>query len=145
MINILHDGYWDMVIGTKDDTAEGRSLARRLMSFVKRVLTKPLLPEGVIDSQTGLKAFNSTAASHILPYLHESTGLAIDLEMVHIARKLNFRVLQIPVECIDREGSHIDVVRDSLRFLRSIVHIWAANRSVSPGTSRIRSLKEKHV
>lgn len=131
MINILHDGYWDMVIGTKDETAEGRSAMRSAMSFVKRMLTKPLLPAGVIDSQTGLKALSHTAACHILPYLHESTQLAIDLEMVHIARRLNFRVLQIPVKCIDREGSHIDIVRDSLRFLKSIVTIWASNRRVS--------------
>lgn len=140
MINILGDGYWDMVIGTKDETAENRSPLRIVMSFVKRFLTKPLLPQGVIDSQTGLKAFSYAAASHILPYLHPNTGLAIDLEMVHVARKLNFRVLQLPVKCIDRDGSHVDVVRDSLRFLRSIVAIWAANRGVN---TRAKTLGSK--
>jgi len=130
MINILQDGYWDMVIGTKDQTAENRSPVRTAMSFVKRMLTKPLLPAGVVDSQTGLKALSGTAATHILPYLHDTTGLAIDLEMVHIARRLNFRVLQIPVKCIDQDGSHVDIVRDGLKFLRSIVTIWSGNRQV---------------
>lgn len=131
MINILGDGYWDMVIGTKDETAENRAPIRRAISFGKRALTKPLLPAGVIDSQTGLKALSYSAASHILPHLHQHTGLAIDLEMVHVARKLNFRVLQLPVQCIDRDGSHVDIVRDSLRFVRSIATIWAANRRVN--------------
>ena len=132
MINILNDGYWDMVIGTKDATAENRPVLRRAMSWTKRLLTKPLLPEDVYDSQTGLKAFTYSAASHILPYLHTQTGLAIDLEMVHVAHKLNFRILQLPVQCIDREGSHVDVVRDSLRFVRSIGSIYMANRDVAP-------------
>lgn len=146
MINILQDGYWDMVIGTKDATAEGRSPIRSLMSFVKRLLTKPLLPAGVIDSQTGLKALKGTAAQHIVPYLHESTQLAIDLEMVHIARKLNFRVLQIPVICIDREGSHIDIVRDSIKFMRSIFTIWVANRRVNDHAMRLPQITgDNHV
>ncbi len=134
MINILREGYYDMVVGTKDLTAENRPPIRRLMSFGKRRLTSRLLPPGVYDSQTGLKAMNAVAARHILHHLHEENGLAIDLEMMYLARKLRFRVLQMPVVCIDREGSHVDIIRDSLRFLRSIRTIPKMNRGVSYGT-----------
>lgn len=130
MINIIRDGYYDMVVGTKDQTAENRPVIRRMMSFMKRLLTAHLLPRGVYDSQTGLKAMNSIAARSLFRHLHKKTGLAIDLEMLHLARKYRLRVLQLPVICIDREGSHVDIVKDSIAFLKSIILIPWWNRKV---------------
>jgi hypothetical protein len=131
MINIVREGYYELVVGTKDLTAENRPPIRRLMSFVKRQLTKSLLPIGIYDSQTGLKAINGTAAKYILPHLNMTTGLAIDLEILHIAKKYHFRTLQVPVQCIDQEGSHISIVKDSLQFIRNIFVIKHRNRNVS--------------
>jgi len=130
MINIIKVGYYDMVVGTKDMTAENRPLVRRMVSFCKRLLTKPLLPKGIYDSQTGHKMINSIAAQNILPYLHENTGLAIDLEMLYIAKKLNFRVLQLPVTCIDREGSHVSLIKDSISFIKNIIKLMTVNRHI---------------
>lgn len=123
MINILKNGYYDIVIGSKDYTAENRSLIRKFLSFGKRALTKPLLPKGVYDSQTGLKAMTASAANHIVPYLNITSELAIDLELLYVAKKLNFRVLQTPVTCIDREGSHVNIIKDSLTFLKIILKL----------------------
>jgi hypothetical protein len=130
MINLIRDGYYDMVVGTKDQSAENRPLVRRMMSFAKRRLTAHLLPPGIYDSQTGLKAMNAVAARCIFRHLHEKTGLAIDLEMLHLARKYRLRVLQLPVVCIDRDGSHVDILRDSVAFIRSILLIPWWNRKV---------------
>ena len=138
MINILREGYYDMVVGSKDLTAENRPPLRRLLSFAKRLLTKSMLPKGVYDSQTGLKAMKSTTAKYIIPYLHMNTGLAIDLEILHLARKLDFRVLQIPVTCIDREGSHVDVVKDSIAFLKNIFRIRKNNKKVRIDSTEVK-------
>lgn len=123
MINILNQGYFDIVVATKDKTIENRSFIRKIISFAKRLLTKPLLPNGVTDSQTGLKAFNKTSANYILPELDNKYGLAIDLKILNIAKKFKFRVYQLPVECIEREGSHVELIKDSVRFLRAIFDI----------------------
>lgn len=123
IINILNQGYYDIVVATKDKTIENRGLLRKFVSFSKRLLTKPLLPKGVTDSQTGLKAFNKISANYILPELDNKYGLAIDLKILNIAKKFNFRVYQLPVVCIEREGSHVDLIKDSVRFLKSIVEI----------------------
>jgi len=130
MINIIREGYYEIVIGTKDLTAENRPPIRKLMSFVKRQLTRSLLPKGVYDSQTGLKAINGTAAKYIFPHLNMSTGLAIDLEILHIAKKYQFRTLQIPVTCIDQEGSHINIVKDSIAFVKNVFFIKNRNKNV---------------
>ena len=120
MINIILKGYYDIVAGTKDLAAEKRPLIRKILSFGKRTLTKNMLPKGVYDSQTGLKAIKASSAKFILPYLSRSRGLAIDLELMYYAKKLNFRVLQLPVKYIDRDGSHVDVIKDSLSYLKNI-------------------------
>ncbi len=131
MINIIREGYYDLVVGTKDLTAENRPPIRRLMSFVKRQLTKSLLPKGVYDSQTGLKAMNGTAAKYILPHLNVTTGLAIDLEILHIAKKYGFRTLQFPVQCIDQEGSHIDIIKDSIAYIKNVFMIKKRNKKIT--------------
>ncbi len=123
IVNILREGYYDLVAGTKDLTAENRPPVRRILSFIKRALTKPLLPRGIYDAQTGLKGMRGEAARYILPHLSVERELAIDLEMLYICKKLKFRAMQLPVRCIDRDGSHVDIVRDSLRYLKSIASI----------------------
>ncbi|ALP37841.1 glycosyl transferase [Paenibacillus sp. IHB B 3084] len=130
MINVVRQGYYDVVIGTKDMTAENRSLLRSVVSFGKRVISRPFLPTGVVDSQTGLKVMSSVAVKRMFPHLKEQLGLALDLEMMFIAKRLQLRVLQLPVKCIDRDGSHIHVWKDSIRFLRSIIDIWWLDRRV---------------
>lgn len=130
MLNIIEEGYYDMVVGTKDMSAEDRPVIRRAMSFAKRMLTRFLLPKGVYDSQTGLKVMKSSSARYILPHLKEDVGLAIDLDILNIAKRLRLRVLQIPVQCKDREGSHVDIVKDSISFLKSIVKIYKQNKNL---------------
>lgn len=130
MINILRDGYYDMVAATKDLLAENRPPIRRMLSFCKRIITKPLLPKGVYDSQTGLKGMTGEAAKYLLPHLNVERELAIDLEMLYLCKRMNFRVYQFPVKTIDRDGSHVDIVGDSLKYLKSIYSIVTTRREV---------------
>lgn len=131
VINILNIGYYDIVVGTKDFSASNRSFLRRFVSFFKRLLTKPLLPKGIYDSQTGLKGMTSNCSKLLLPHLHENTGLAIDLEMMYIAKNLNFRALQLPVKCIDQDGSHVNIIKDSISFIKIIIKLLTVNKNVS--------------
>lgn len=130
MVNIIRDGYFEFIAGTKDMTAEHRPLIRRMMSFAKRLLTKRLLPKGIYDSQTGLKAMNSVVAHTLIDYMHEDIGLASDLEMLYLSKIFNFRVLQLPVFCDDKDGSHVDIIKDSIMFLKAIFRIPARNRKI---------------
>lgn len=123
LINIMHQGFYDIVIGTKDKTAENRPIIREVISMIKRMLTKPLLPKGITDSQTGLKVFRGPVVKPILVQLDKKYGLAIDLKIIHLAKKMNLRVVEVPVHFTDCEGSHIDVIKDSFRFVKNIIRI----------------------
>lgn len=127
MLNLLNQGYYDIIVGTKDLLSENRPTVRRVVSAFKRVLTKPLLPKGVTDSQTGLKVFKTALLPYLLPSLDISYGLAIDLKILHVAKKHQFRVYEMPVRFIDREGSHVEVVKDSIKFVKSIMDMLLIN------------------
>lgn len=120
LIHLCKVGYYDMVIGTKDDSVETRLLVRQILSGMKRLLTKMFLPRNVSDSQTGLKVFKKQTVQMMLPYLNINYGLALDLEMLYLAKKMHLRVLQKSVTIIDREGSHINIVKDTIAFVRSM-------------------------
>lgn len=124
LLTIAQEGYYDLVIGTKDLTIEDRGIVRRMLSFAKRNLTRPFLPKGVTDSQTGLKIIHRRVVHRILPYLHVESGLAIDLELMYAAKKERLRVFQQPVTCIEREGSHVNIVKDSLAFLKTMALLY---------------------
>lgn len=124
MINILQEGYFDGIFATKDLTAENRPFIRKILSFIKRILTKPLLPLHIYDSQTGLKALKGDIINYILPYLSHKRELAIDLEIAYICKLYKLRLLQLPVKCLDREGSHINVIKDSIKYLKNLISIF---------------------
>lgn len=123
MIHMAKLGYYDMIIATKDQSQGTRPLPRILLSAVKRRLTSVFLPKGVTDSQTGLKVFNRRSVLTMLPYLNVEYELALDLEMLFLAKKMYLRVKEIPVTIIDREGSHINIVSDTYRFLKSMLQM----------------------
>ncbi|MEN8906432.1 MAG: glycosyltransferase [Clostridiales bacterium] len=124
MVNILSKGYYDIIAGTKDKTAEKRHISRRILSFIKRILTKPILPKGIYDSQTGLKGLNKLSVQYLLPSLSATSGLAIDLELLNNAKQKKIRVLQLPVNCVDRDGSHVNIIKDSIHFLKILIKIF---------------------
>ncbi|WP_393964550.1 glycosyltransferase [Exiguobacterium sp. S22-S28] len=128
LLTIAQHDYYDIVVGTKDLTIEDRGLVRRLLSFAKRNLTRTFLPKGVTDSQTGLKIINRRVVPRILPYLNVESGLAIDLELMYAAKKERLRVFQQPVTCIEREGSHVNLVKDSIAFLKTMLALYRRHR-----------------
>ncbi len=125
-ISIIKDDYYDMIQATKDKTAENRSFIRRTMSLVKRLMTKSFLPEGVYDSQTGFKLIKTSAAKYVIPKVSHKLGFAADLHLLNLCKKARFRVLQLPVECVDQDGSHVDPIKDSINYLVSILKITFA-------------------
>lgn len=116
------------VVATKDSS--DRQLIRHLISFAKRLLTSPFLPKGVTDSQTGLKWFSSSVVSSLASNLSVESGLAVDLEIVYLLKKLGIPTDQLEVICIDRECTHVEILNDSLRFLKTIIDIRRKHKCI---------------
>jgi dolichyl-phosphate beta-glucosyltransferase len=80
-----------------------------------------LLP-GIHDSQCGFKAFQRQAAEAIFR-LQRLDGFGFDVEVLWLARRLGYRVVEVPVVWRDDPESHIRLVRDSLGMLVDLARL----------------------
>ena len=105
-----------------------REYAGRLFgSFVRTVL----LP-GIPDSQCGFKFFSAAAAQEIFTR-QRLTGWAFDVELLYIAQRLGYNIVQVPVRWIDEPHSRVRMLRDGPRMLVDVLRIRRIHRGLRPG------------
>ena len=128
----------DMVIGSRAMTASEiekrqpwwRERAGRLFGgFVRTVL----LPQ-IADSQCGFKFFSHTAAQQIFSR-QKLTGWAFDVELLYLARRLGYQIIQVPVHWVDDPDSNVQMLRDGPRMLLDVVRIRLLHRGLNPSAA----------
>ena len=95
-------------------------------SFVRTVL----LP-GIPDSQCGFKFFTATAAEAIFTR-QRLAGWAFDVELLYIARRLGYNIVQVPVRWIDEPHSRVRMLRDGPQVVADVLRIHRMHRSLHP-------------
>jgi len=86
-----------------------------------------LVIPGIRDTQCGFKLFRREAAQATFSR-RKIDGFAFDVEILYIARKLGFRVAELPVIWVNDEASRVDPVRHSIQMFRDIVRIRRLHR-----------------
>jgi dolichyl-phosphate beta-glucosyltransferase len=87
-----------------------------------------LLKLDVTDTQAGFKCFRGDAARAIFART-TLDDFAFDVEALYIARQLGYRVAELPVYFLYLgEQSSVQLVKDSARMLRDLLHIRANGR-----------------
>lgn len=76
---------------------------------------------GIQDTQCGFKLFTRASAALVFPPLHIERW-AFDVEVLYLATAI-FRMptLELPVEWMEIEGSHLEVVSASLQIIRDML------------------------
>ncbi len=131
----LREGY-DIAIASR--AAEGaqlvirqpwyRELAGRSFNLMVQLMAVP----GIRDTQCGFKLFRQQAAQDIFSRCEED-GFSFDIEVLHVAQRLGYRIAEVPVRWMHREGSKVRLVRDAVRMflaLRRIARRHQALRAV---------------
>jgi len=108
--------------------ATGAVLARRQPWLREAVgvafgfFTRLLIPTGVIDTQCGFKLFPAQVARKLFP-LQTINGFTFDIELLALARKLGFKISEVPVVWEDAEGSKVKPVRHLPEVIREVWRI----------------------
>jgi dolichyl-phosphate beta-glucosyltransferase len=101
-----------------------RHLTGRVFNLLVRLLAVP----GVQDTQCGFKCFRREAARDILS-VQRIDGWAFDVELLHIAQRRGYRLVEVPVHWYYGEGSRISLVRDSFNMLIEVLRVRRNGRA----------------
>lgn len=101
-----------------------RHLVGRIFNGLIRLIALP----GLHDTQCGFKCFRAQVAEEIFP-IQTIRGWAFDVELLYIARKRGYRIVELPVSWYFNSESKISVLRDAGRMALDLFRIrWNALR-----------------
>lgn len=90
----------------------------RMFNLLVRLITLP----GIQDTQCGFKCFRSELADELF---HEQTldGWGFDVEILYIARKRGYNIIEIPIHWYFNPGSRVHILRDSIAMFLDLIRI----------------------
>lgn len=99
----FEEGY-DVVIGSRAvrgaELAPPQPLIRQIPGKLGNLFIQALLLRGIWDTQCGFKAFTEKAAMGIFP-LQKINGWGFDVEVLALAKRLNFKIKEMPVTWVN--------------------------------------------
>ena len=95
---------------------------RVLLGRFANTLIQVFILDGVRDTQCGFKAFQHEAAREIFSRV-KINRFGFDIEILAIARLLNFTVREIPVSWYNSGESRVRPVKDALKTFRELIYI----------------------
>jgi len=130
---------YDVVIGSRGTYRRNAPLWRKFMSRSQILLRSLILGfKDITDTQCGFKAFRGSTIAPILSHLYlynlsrltEAKGATVtagfDVELLFVAQRLGYRIREVPVTWDYRHSRRVNLLKDSLRGLRELIEIRAA-------------------
>lgn len=121
----LENSNFQVAVGSRaaaGSKAENRSLVRQFVSGGLRRIVQVILHLEIADTQCGFKLYTRQAA-RLLHGCQTLNGFSFDLELLYLARKFGFAVVEVPVKWIDAPGSKVDTFKEIKRFFRDMLKI----------------------
>lgn len=128
----LQSGY-DVVIGSRKGRP-GQPLIRKIMAYGFVVLRTIILRLPFKDTQCGFKVYKNSSAKEIFKrtqiYSKNKTAkigsvtAGFDIEVLYIARKLGFKIAEVPVEWYEYgQRKEVNPISDSIEGFRGIMMV----------------------
>ena len=100
---------------------------RHLMGRVFNWLVKVMAVPGFEDTQCGFKCFHRS----VLPDLFSNQtidGFGFDVEILYVAQKRGYRIIEVPIHWYYQSESKVDPVKDTIRMFRDIMKVRQNDR-----------------
>ena len=99
-----------------------QSLLRRKMGQTFNRILQSFSLLDIRDTQCGFKAFRKRAAREIFSR-QKLDGFAFDVELLLLAKKLGFKIVDLPVDWVNSPESKVNILRDSFQMLRDAASV----------------------
>ncbi len=120
----------DIGIASREAPGAVRYNEPPLRHFVGRVfntMVRIIVLHRLQDTQCGFKCFNRKSAETLFP-LQTIHGWTFDVEILAIAQKMGFKIVEVPIPWYYHGDSKVRVLRDSLKMARDLFRIRASVR-----------------
>ena len=96
-----------------------RHVIGRLFNLIVRLVALP----GIHDTQCGYKLFSAAAVQQLFPAARVN-GFAFDVELLYLARRAGFRIVEVPVTWSYRQGSRMRLGTGLMAFAQILQIRW---------------------
>jgi dolichyl-phosphate beta-glucosyltransferase len=121
----IQNGY-DIVIGSRgmkeSEIILRQPWYRRMMGKAFNLLVRMLIVNDFSDTQCGFKLFRYGVAKRIFG-ASKINGFAFDVEVLFIAKKMGYKIMEVPVRWIDSPRSKVNPLRDPVKMLLDLLRI----------------------
>lgn len=130
-----------IAVGTRISSGPGRVAGefrlRYIMGRAFNLLVQLVILPGCLDSQCGIKGFSREATRKIFSR-QRLQSFAFDVEVLTLARSLQYEIVYVPMEATDSDGSSVNPLLAPFIMARDIIRVklnFAFNRYDLPGHS----------
>lgn len=122
---LLLEGY-DIAIGSRSirgaDVRVHQPFHREMMGKIFNKIVRLFTLRGFKDTQCGFKLFSARSARDIFPR-QRIERFSFDVEALYIARKLGYRIAEVPVTWYDSPRSRVSIVGDPFQMFLDVLKI----------------------
>lgn len=124
LIQELASGRFDMAIGSRLSAASRttRGLLRGVISRGYNWLARLAFQTHFPDAQCGFKGMTRRAAQALLPLVEDGAWF-FDTELLVLAEKLGYRVLDVPVQWVENPDSRVKIMRTAIEDVKGIIRV----------------------
>jgi dolichyl-phosphate beta-glucosyltransferase len=115
----------DVGIGSREAPGAHRynePVYRHLVGRAFNNMVRWIVLPGLNDTQCGFKCFSAAAAKEVFSR-QTIPGWTFDVEVLYIARRLGYKVVEVPIHWYHFPGSKIRVLKDSLHMAMDLFKI----------------------
>ncbi len=118
-------GEYDIAIASREAAGSrrvGEPEIRHIMGRIFNFIVKVVAIHSLNDTQCGFKCFRRDIALDLFPY-QTIDGWAFDVELLFIAQKRGYSIIEIPITWIYKDHSKIKPLRDSFNMVLETLRI----------------------
>jgi len=114
----------DLAVGSRAlrDRSVSRQMRahRQLVGTVFNLIVRTLGVWHVTDTQCGFKLLRGSVAAELFREVR-TNGFGFDVELLLLAQRRGYRIVEVPVSWVDQPGSRVSVVKEGPRMLSQVL------------------------
>ena len=129
----LKEGFFKIAIGSRDlpdsKIMQHQNFLRESMGKLFNFFVRKIVKLNFKDTQCGFKLFKDEEAQKIFSKM-KIDGFGFDVEILYIAKKLGFNVIEVPIKWQNNRDSKVNIFKDSLKMFLCLFQIKKLHNNI---------------